>query len=219
MPSSTTPCLGKYPIAITGSGILTGIATVYSINVNDGGVLRPGFYSTSANYAYGALKATNGIFAYAGSTVKFWLRNAKGTDTSRSFLSTESSLVLEGDVVVEKVTSLNLKAGDSFTLWKAKSFSGTPSSLILPELPAGLEWDTSKLYQPTGILKVVVSTGISKISANEEFEGTVYTLSGTKVGTLRTTKANMKADLKALGIADGVYIVRVAGESIKVAIQ
>ena len=219
MPSSTTPCLGKYPIAITGSGILTGIATVYSINVNDGGVLRPGYYSISANYAYGALKATNGIFAYAGSTVKFWLRNAKGTDTSRSFLSTESSLVLEGDVVVEKDHSLNLKAGDSFTLWKAKSFSGTPSSLTLPELPAGLEWDTSKLYQPTGILKVVVSTGISKISANEEFEGTVYTLSGTKVGTLRTTKANMKADLKALGIADGVYIVRVAGESIKVAIQ
>lgn len=219
MPSSTTPCLGKYPIAITGSGILTGRATVYSINVNDGGVLRPGYYSASANYAYGALKATNGIFAYAGSTVKFWLRNAKGTDTSRSFLSTESSLVLEGDVVVEKDHSLNLKAGDSFTLWKAKSFSGTPSSLILPELPAGLEWDTSKLYQPTGILKVVVSTGISKISANEEFEGTVYTLSGTKVGTLRTTKASMKADLKALGIADGVYIVRVAGESIKVAIQ
>ena len=29
----------------------------------------------------------------------------------------------------------------------------------------------------------------------------------------------MKADLKALGFADGVYIVRVAGESIKVAIQ
>ncbi len=217
MPTVATACLGNYPLYVSGSGTLAGRATLYSIYVNNGGTLRPGYYYSA--YSYGAMKATNGIYCKAGSKVKFFLRNANGTDTSLSYLVSNSGLNISGDIVVEALSSLVFKEGDSFVLWKAKSFSGTPTSLTLPELPAGLEWDTSSLYQATGILKVVVPTGISHLSASDRFDGTVYTTSGVKVGCLSTTKATMKKDIKAMGVPAGVYVIRVKGESVKVIVQ
>lgn len=219
MPRVTTACFGNYGVSVTGNGTLAGIATVYSIDVNNGGTLRPGYYASSANYAYGALKATNGIFCYDGSNVKFCLRNGNGQDASRSYLVSESNLTINGDIVVEKISSYAPKVGDTFVLWTAKSFSGTPSSLTLPELAEGLEWDTSSLYQPTGVLKVIASTGIKQLTVNEKFMGTVYTTSGVKIGSITTTKARMNNDVKAMGVPSGVYIIRVAGESVKVTVQ
>ena len=217
MAKVSTVALSSYPVSVTGSGMLAGQATLYSINVNSGGTLRPGYYYSS--YAYGALKATNGIYCYAGSTVKFFLRNANNTSTSYSYLTSDAGLRISGDIIVEASTSKTFKAGDTFTLWTANSFTGTPTSLTLPELSEGLEWDTSSLYAATGVLKVIATTGISHLSANDQFEGTVYTTSGVKVGSISTTKATMRKDIKAMGVPTGVYILRVKGESVKVMIQ
>ena len=218
-PRVTTLFFGENGVSVTGTGILAGMAAVYSINVNNGGTLRPGYYSPSAQYAYGALKATNGIYCYSGSNVKFYLRNGNGGDSSRSYLVSESGLSINGKIVVEKYSSYVPKVGDTFVLWTAKSFSGTPASIILPELPSGMEWDTSALYQPTGVLKVIVSTGIKQISDNEMFVCSVFTTSGVKVGNLRTNKQSMRRDVKNLGVPAGIYIVRVGGESVKITVK
>ena len=96
---------------------------------------------------------------------------------------------------------------------------GLQRAIILPELPSGMEWDTSALYQPTGVLKVIVSTGIKQISDNEMFVCSVFTTSGVKVGNLRTNKQSMRRDVKNLGVPAGIYIVRVGGESVKITVK
>ena len=40
-----------------------------------------------------------------------------------------------------------------------------------------------------------------------------------KIGTVTTTKAQVQNAVKALGVADGVYIIRVAGEAMKVIVK
>ena len=47
--------------------------------------------------------------------------------------------------------------GQSFTLWEVTNLKTDESSLVitLPKLPNGMDWDTSELLAPKGILKIV----------------------------------------------------------------
>ena len=208
---------GAYDMAVSGTGTLAGKALLHNIVVNNGGIIKPGSYTSSI--PSGGLKSSTSIFCYKGSTAKFFLYNGKDLATSHTSLEAAGTFSMDGDIVVEAYRNYKPSAGDTFTLWKANMFVGTPASLTLPELPEGLAWDTTELYKATGVLKVIVSTGISHLAANETFTGTVYTISGVKVGVITTTKANALRDVKALGVADGVYIVRVAGESFKLTVR
>ena len=40
-----------------------------------------------------------------------------------------------------------------------------------------------------------------------------------KIGSVTTTKSRMQSALKSLGVSDGVYIIRVAGEAFKITIK
>lgn len=208
---------GAYDMVVSGSGTLAGQALLHNIVVNNGGTLKPGNYTSSI--PSGALKSASSIFCYEGSTAKFFLYNNKDLNNSHTSLVAEGTFSMDGEVVVETYKNYKAKAGDTFTLWKAQNFSGAPSKLTLPELPAGLSWDVSDLYKPTGVLKVVVATGISHLAANEAFTGDVFTANGMKIGTVTTTKAQVQNAVKALGVADGVYIIRVAGEAMKVIVK
>ena len=208
---------GAYDMVVSGSGTLAGQALLHNIVVNNGGTLKPGNYTSSI--PSGALKSASSIFCYEGSTAKFFLYNNKDLNNSHTSLVAEGTFSMDGEIVVETYKNYKAKAGDTFTLWKAQNFSGAPSKLTLPELPAGLSWDVSDLYKPTGVLKVVVATGISHLAANEAFTGDVFTANGMKIGTVTTTKAQVQNAVKALGVADGVYIIRVAGEAMKVIVK
>ena len=208
---------GAYDMVVSGSGTLAGQALLHNIVVNNGGTLKPGNYTSSI--PSGALKSASSIFCYEGSTAKFFLYNNKDLNNSHTSLVAEGTFSMDGEIVVETYKNYKAKAGDMFTLWKAQNFSGAPSKLTLPELPAGLSWDVSDLYKPTGVLKVVVATGISHLAANEAFTGDVFTANGMKIGTVTTTKAQVQNAVKALGVADGVYIIRVAGEAMKVIVK
>ena len=209
---------GAYDMTVSGTGTLAGQALLHNVIVNKGGTLKPGNYTSTI--PSGALKSSTSIFCYEGSIVKFFLYNNKDLATSHTSLETATgSLSIDGEIVVETYRNYKAKAGDKFTLWKAANFKGTPTKVTLPELPEGLAWDTSELYQPTGVLKVMISTGISHLSADEEFTGMVYTVSGMKIGSVTTTKSRMQSALKSLGVSDGVYIIRVAGEAFKITIK
>lgn len=208
---------GAYDMVVSGSGTLAGQALLHNIIVNNGGTLKPGNYTSSI--PSGALKSASSIFCYEGSTAKFFLYNNKDLNNSHTSLAADGTFSMDGEIVVEAYKNYKAKAGDTFTLWKVQSFSGVPSKLTLPELPAGLNWDISDLYKPTGVLRVVVATGISHLAANEAFTGDVFTVNGMKIGTVTTTKAQAQNAVKALGVADGVYIIRVAGEAMKVTVK
>lgn len=215
--SAKTEFFGAYDMVASGTGTLAGQALLHQIVINNGGTLKPGNYT--ASIPSGALKSSTAIFCYEGSTVKFFLYNNKDQSNSHTSLEAQGTFSMNGDIVVEAYKNYKAKAGDTFTLWKAQNFTGTPAKLTLPELPAGLQWDTTELYKPTGVLKVAVSTGISQITADEEFTGVVYSVNGVKVGSVTTTKTQLANAIKSMGVASGIYVVRVAGEAIKVTVK
>ncbi len=208
---------GKFNVAVTGTGVLAGKGLVYSATVTSGGTLMPGNYTSVMRN--GALKSTGNITCNKNTVAKFSVVNGNKMSTSRSFLEVGGTLTINGDIVVEAYKNYKAKDGDTFVLWTAKKFNGTPTSLVLPELPAGLEWDNSELYGATGVLKVVTATGIAHLTADTEFTGAVYTISGIKVANITTTKARLSQDLKSLGVGAGVYVIRVGKEVIKVTLK
>ena len=109
--------------------------------------------------------------------------------------------------------------GEKFTLWNAQSFDGTPTSITLPELPEGFQWDTSELLKPTGIIKAVaVVSGISALPADGTFEGAVYNLGGVKIADITTTKATVENDIRNIA-GPGAYILRSGKTMVKIVIR
>ncbi len=215
--SKSSLFFGNHDVVVSGTGTLSGIAYVNNIFVNSGATVYPGPYTSAIKY--GSLKTKGSIFCYSGSTARFFIRNSSGSATSRSYLEAGSTISMNGDIVVEAYDRYTPKAGDTFTLWTASSFTGSPSSIILPELPAGLEWDTSDLLKPEGVIRVAVSTGISSIADDAQFTADVYNAAGIKVARITTTKATAGRDIYAVTHRAGVYILRAGGDAVKVVVK
>ena len=186
------------------------------MTVNKGGTIKPGNYTSSI--PTGCLKSANSIYCYEGSTAKFFLYNNKGTATSRTYLDVASTLSIAGDIVVEAYGKYVPKIGDTFTLWTAATFKGEPTSITLPELPEGMQWDTTELLQPTGIIKIAEATGIDGITAKGEFEAKVYTVDGVLLGIISSNKDNLVKDITKLGV-QGVCVVKLNNETVKIVIR
>ena len=98
----------------------------------------------------------------AGSNLHITIRN----NTSYSQLLA-SMLTMSGNVVVELLDSYVPAVGDSLQIWTVSStVAGTPV-LQLPELPAGLYWDTRSLIDGSG---KPLKNGVLKVKVCEEFE-------------------------------------------------
>jgi len=139
----------------TGTGVLAGAVTVNSgtlagnevitgpVVVNAGGTLEPGWPT-------GALTISNSLTLQAGSTSLINVNDSTGAAGQVTGLSS----ITYGGVLV--ITNLGgaLKAGDSFNVFSAGSYSGT-FSRISPATPGtGLVWDTGALATQ-GIVHVV----------------------------------------------------------------
>lgn len=100
-----------------------------------------------------------------------------------SLIEVNSTLQLTGDVVVTFSGSSKMANGDTVHLWKCNSFKSSPDvNITLPDLPAGLYWDTSELLTNEGILKVTnTPTGIKGIKSDTQNSGKTYNLGGTQV--------------------------------------
>ena len=214
--ASTEKFFGNYATAVSGSGILAGRALLHGVTVNTGGTIKPGNYTSSI--PSGCLKSANSIYCYTGSTAKFFLYNNKGTATSRTYLDVAGTLSIAGDIVVEAYSKYVPKVGDTFTLWTATTFKGEPTSITLPELPEGMQWDTTELLQPTGIIRIAEVTGIGGISCEGEFEAKVYTTDGMLIGTVTTDKDNLVKAVTKLG-AKGVCVVKANNQVVKIVIR
>jgi autotransporter-associated beta strand protein len=122
-----------------GTGTLGGVATL-------SGILAPG------QNGIGRLTFTRTITMTAGSTNRFEIDKASGTNDSIS----ASSAVFGGTLSVVNLGG-SLEAGDNFQLFNATSRSGAFSTMTLPALGTGLEWNTTQLV-PQGRIWVVATT-------------------------------------------------------------
>ena len=194
---------GAYSVNAKSQGRVVGQGLVHNMYFQTGTELIP-CASTVIETTPGTIKCNNKVTIDQGATVSF-LRNS-----SKNSTITTKDLVLNGTVKVVLVNDFTPAIGDAFTLWTVTgTFSGTPT-FELPELPAGMAWDTSSLTDGTGILRVVEATAISQMAADAEVTCDAYTLKGTKVATFKARKADIPAVLKQSGVQFGVYVVKMS---------
>jgi hypothetical protein len=120
------------------------------------------------------------------------MRNGKNTEKSRTYLSLSSHLSFQG-VTIELTLSSSYKPaeGDSAVFWNAKLFQASNVTLNLPELPAGLMWDSSDLLTSDGVLRIVKDpdyeedpTPVNTIVAdNKNADLRIFDILGRYVGT------------------------------------
>lgn len=209
--------LGAQAVSVTNGGCFAGRGVVEKILVNEGGTLQPGNAANAIQY--GELKTANGCYLYKGAKVLFNIYTAKLYPS----LGTTGTLSLaDGSTVAVTLSSkYTPKAGDTFTLWEATTLNASADgvTLQLPALPNGLVWDTSELFQPTGLLKVVTATGINQLTADAVFHCEVFKTNGVRVGVLTTTKAKLNEDIRGLHVGPGLYLVKVDATTMKVVVK
>lgn len=166
---------GAYTTVIQDSGRIVGQGLLNGVRMEAGAELLP-CASTFVETTPGTIICNNTINAKEGSTITF-IRNA----TKNSTLNTVN-LTMNGTVKVTLLAAYSPKVGDEFTLWTVSgTFSGTPT-FDLPELPAGMAWDTSGMASKTGVLRIVNATDINTLNVEHgTMNGHVYDLQGRKV--------------------------------------
>jgi hypothetical protein len=192
---------GENATIINDGGRIIGQGELYSLTVNSGGTLVP-CGSLTSETTPGTITCDKTLTVNEGGLVHFMV---SGRRTGK--LDTKN-LVMNGTVKFTHNTTFT--EGYSKTLWNVSgTFSGTPT-FELPELPSGLEWDTSGLCNTTGVLKVVKATGI-KTAKNDAAKAVVdiYNFGGIKVGSYNSTVGTAKADFINKNMPAGVYILKI----------
>jgi hypothetical protein len=117
-----------------------------------------------------------------------------------------------GKVNVTLGNGFQPKAGDSFTLWKAKRVMRDPVEISLPTLPEGLYWNTAGLLgkSTTGVLTVTdnPADGIGIIPADAEAKCQVFGVGGVMITTMNASRNQLLNALKAMRVKPGLYIVK-----------
>ncbi len=186
----TKPFFGTgHDVRVTGTGVLSGTkVTLASINVENGGTLMPG-NGASTTHAYN-ISTTGSVYVNEGCNVIFNIRNGKNTETSRTYLTVGKTFGLYGNIKVELASNYKPAVGDSCVLWTSSAFgSGSTTQIELPELPAGLTWDTSRLLNKTGILRVVSTTAVRNVrrDTDDDPNAPIYDLRGIEVDKANLT--------------------------------
>ena len=171
--SMTTAFFGQAPVAVHDGGTLAGNGIVGSITLHPGAQLTPG----AATSKVGSMTAASAFIAEQGSVINLSVSNGNNVLRSRSFIVSNGDMTLNGTIRLLLSANYSPKVGDKVTLWTcAGTFSGHPQ-VELPELPAGLAWDTEHL-QSDGLLTIVEGeVGIDGI-ATDRVRSTVYSVSG-----------------------------------------
>ena len=158
--------------------VVKGVGTIAALTVQNGGKLIPG--STTSSRRYGTITTTGSINLYQGSSLQLIAYSSRNNNTARSYLTVGGDLNIYGEITIE--LGYTPVAGDELIFWTAKNVKGTPTAINLPELPAGLYWDTTDLLKPEGKLRVTDQpTGIQAIRMNGLGDGKIYTLDGKRV--------------------------------------
>lgn len=207
--SSTTLCNGNFIVTVNGTGKVYGTnSKFYAVKVQNGGV----FSITGTSDTPTTVKNGNGTTTIQKDGIfEFKIRS---TSSYSKFECANYLQFQSGAIVRVRLDDTFTPAiGNSFTLWKAAKIMGcnaTNITLELPELPAGMMWDTTALYAATGVLSIVEdpSTSISGISGDAVLEADVVGIDGTVIARIKTTKATMRDDVRKATGAAGTYILR-----------
>jgi autotransporter-associated beta strand protein len=207
----TTSSTGTASLTVEDGATLTGRGYIGNsgVVIKSGGTFRPG-----RNYASTLTVGCN-VNINEGGVMEFRINSS-----NNSSVTIEKVLLFNGTLRILAVSSKTFKAGDTFTFWTCKTYNKkyTPT-LELPELPEGLEWDTSELFSTTGTLKVVESTtAINKVTNDSRADVVVYNINGTEAARFTTTYGLVYATAADTDLPNGLYLLRIhteAGTTVK----
>ena len=195
--------VGSNTTTVKQNGRIVGQGFFNALTMESGAELIPcGSFSnetTPGTIKTGAMMRVND-----GATVNFLFNATKQSTLQPAFLT------MNGTVKVTLLNGYTPKVGDEFTLWTVtRTFSGTPH-FDLPELPEGLYWDTRDVAKANGVLRVTDdgSLGIGRLAADAEVSCEVYDLSGVRVATFGSIKAEAAAQVQRMPLSQGTYILK-----------
>ena len=173
---ATTSLFGSATATVQNTASLKGVGTVGNVRVIEGGTLEPGDLTKTRHY--GCINSTGFIYLYPTSKLNLNVYKVLTNNNGRSYITVKGKLEIKGDINIGMGDEYEPQAGDEFIMWTCGSIDAAPTAINLPELPAGLEWDTTDLLKTTGVLRVKAATGIKNVHANESNNGTTYSLDG-----------------------------------------
>ena len=159
---------------ITLGGYIKGTGTF--TNVSFTGTYSPGLSPTIATVGSITLAPASTLLMEVG-----------GTTAGGSFdeIQASGTLSLGGTLVVSLINSFNPAAGNSFDILDWGTLSGTFSSIQLPMLAGGLQWNTSQLYT-SGVLSINVVGIPGDFNHNGVVDAADYVVWRKGLGTIYT---------------------------------
>ena len=198
-----TSLIGTNALTVKNGAAVNGFGQLSSLTLENGSELTINYADEDDDATPGTLITTGRMSVNEGAKVIFVIETL-----DRYSKLQPNSLTMNGTVVVVLGSSYVPKKGDTFTLWTTDDIGGTPS-WTLPQLPAGLYWNTTDLAK-SGILSITdTPTSISPIAGATLIDCEVFTITGIRLGSFQTQRNKMRAGIKKLGVVPGTYIVRV----------
>ena len=198
-----TSLIGTNALTVKNGTAVNGFGQLSSLTLENGSELTINYADEDDDATPGTLITTGRMSVNEGAKVIFVIETL-----DRYSKLQPNSLTMNGTVVVVLGSSYVPKKGDTFTLWTTDDIGGTPS-WTLPQLPAGLYWNTTDLAK-SGILSITdTPTSISPIAGATLIDCEVFTITGIRLGSFQTQRNKFRAGVKKLGIVPGTYIVRV----------
>ena len=198
-----TSLIGTNALTVKNGAAVNGFGQLSSLTLENGSELTINYADEDDDATPGTLITTGRMSVNEGAKVIFVIETL-----DRYSKLQPNSLTMNGTVVVVLGSSYVPKKGDTFTLWTTDDIGGTPS-WTLPQLPAGLYWNTTDLAK-SGILSITdTPTSISPIAGATLIDCEVFTITGIRLGSFQTQRNKMRAGIKKLGVVPSTYIVRV----------
>lgn len=208
--SATTTGTGTGLVTVNKGGTLTGRGYMGNkVVVKSGGVFAPG------NSFASKLTVNSQVEIQSGGTLQFRL-NGMNAATPVAKLTINNALLLKGNLEIFANEGVTFSEGDTYDLYSCTRYSSNTSLAVvtLPELPEGLEWDTSELLSTNGKITVIKSpTSLSSLQYDTPVEVTVFAVDGTPVASYRTQVGLVYSQMAAdSDLPKGVYVVQLKSE-------
>jgi len=200
----STPVNGTNAVNVKEGGTLKGQGLLNSVSVMSGGELVPSA-SEFGDDIPGVIKTKALLNLREGSSVTFLI----GGTANYSQLQ-PASLYVNGTLAVRLLNDFTPKLGDEFLLWDVTSSFKYDPKLELPELPDGLYWDPTGLNAKKGVLRITdnPNVGVGGIASSSQVICEIYTISGIRLNSFTSVKAEVKAKINRLTPNAETYIVR-----------
>jgi len=202
---------------VRGTGTITGNSSLANTSVTMPGGSSIGTLTFKGNLSMNATASLN--------------MQVTGGATTCDKLAVTGTLACNGTLNVS-VSSGTLASGAIYQILSAGTTSGTFTTVELPTLDAGLEWDLSELYT-AGKIRVIASTGVESLkiktgviqnptngifnvyieNATAAAEVVVTDLQGRTVYKSTFSEATDKFKINLFNQPDGVYLLKASSEN------